>query len=133
MQPKEKLSFVENSTVRFNTIKRFETELKWINLLQSASPLGFKDNIYHEVNISKMPGFDVFSLLEFRKRKSRSHGKRQQGNAKRTRCAVQKSNTCLNDSSTMLREHGQHAMFSFLSSLRIPALLGITKCMKLHF
>ena len=66
MQPVEKLSYAENSTVRFNTIKRFETGLKWIKLLQSASPLTFSDNIYHEVNISKMPDFDVFSLLEFR-------------------------------------------------------------------
>ena len=43
----------ETSTVRFNIIKRFDTELKWIKLLQSASPLGFTDNIYHERNISK--------------------------------------------------------------------------------
>ena len=69
VQPVEKLIFDENSSVRFNTIKRFETELKWIKLLQSASPLGFNDNIYQEGNISKMPDFDVFSLL--------SHGKGQ--------------------------------------------------------
>ena len=31
VQPVEKLSFDENSTVRFNTIKRFETELNWYN------------------------------------------------------------------------------------------------------
>ena len=42
-------------------------------------PLGFNDNIYHEGNISKMPDFDVFSLLEIRKRKSRSHGIRKKG------------------------------------------------------
>ena len=73
MQPVENLSYDENSTVRFNTIKRFETELKWVKSLQSYSPLGFNDNIYNdcEGNISKMPDFDVFSLLEFRKRKSR--------------------------------------------------------------
>ena len=51
------------------TIKRLENELKWIKLLQSASPLDFNDNIYHEGNIPKMPDFDVFSLLEIRKRK----------------------------------------------------------------
>ena len=62
VQPVEKLIYDENSSVRFNTIKRFETELKWIKLLQSASPLGFNDNIYQEGNISKMPDFDVFSL-----------------------------------------------------------------------
>ena len=75
MQPVEKLIYDENSSVRFNTIKRFESELTWIKLLQSASPLGFNDNIYQEGNISKMPDFDVFSLLEIRKRKRRSHGK----------------------------------------------------------
>ena len=76
VQPVEKLIFDENSSVRFNTIKRFETELKWIKLLQSASPLGFNDDIYQEGNISKMPDFNVLSLLEIRKRKRRSHGKR---------------------------------------------------------
>ena len=62
----EKLIYDENSSVRFNTIKRLETELKWIKLLQSASPLGFNDNIFQKGNISKMPDFDVFSLLEIR-------------------------------------------------------------------
>ena len=75
VQPVEKLIYDENSSVRFNTIKKFETELKWIQLLQSASPLRFNDNIYQEGNISKMPDFDVFSLLEIRKRRRRSHGK----------------------------------------------------------
>ena len=60
VQPMEKLSYDKNSTVRFNTINRFETELKWIKLLQSASPLGFNDNIYRENNISKMPGLMCF-------------------------------------------------------------------------
>ena len=83
VQPVEKMIYDENSSVRFNTIKRFETELKWINFLQSASPLGFNDNIYQEGNISKMPDFDVFSLLEIRKRKRRYHGKRQKGIDKR--------------------------------------------------
>ena len=64
MQPVEKLFYDENSSVRFNTIKRLEIELEWIKLLQSAFPLGYNDNIYQEGNISKMPDFDVFSLLE---------------------------------------------------------------------
>ena len=79
----EKLIYDENSSVKSNTIKRLETELKWIKVLQSASPLGFNDNIYQEGNISKMPDFDVFSLLEIRKRKRKFHGKRQKGNDKR--------------------------------------------------
>ena len=69
-----------------------------------------------------MPDFDVFSLLEIRKRKRRSHGKRHKANVKRKRCAAQKSGTSLYKLSSKLREHGQHAMLSFLSSLPIPVL-----------
>ena len=61
----EKISYDENSSGRFKNIKRFETELKWIKLLQTPFPLGFNDNIYHEGNISKMPDFDVLTLPEF--------------------------------------------------------------------
>ena len=122
VQPVEKLIYDENSSVRFNTIKRFETELKWIKLLQSASPLGFNDNIYQEGNISEMPDFDMLSLLEIRKRKRRSHGLRQKGNDKRKRCAPKKSDTSLNNLLSKLREHGRHAILSFLSSLPIPVL-----------
>ena len=143
VQPVEKLIYDENSSVKFNTIKRLETELKWIKLLQSASPLGFNDNTYQEGNISIMPDFDVFSLLEIRKAKRRSHGKRQKENDKRKRCAAQKSGTSLYNLSSKLREHGRHAMLSFLSSHPIPVLafwilrligfmIGITKCMRLH-
>ena len=101
VQPVEKLIYDENSLVRFNTIKRLETELKWIKLLQSASPLGFDNNFYQKGNISKMPDFDVcfFFLLKIRKRKRRSHGKRQKGNDKRKSCAAQKSGTSLNNQS----------------------------------
>ena len=122
LQPVEKIVYDENSSVRFNTIKRFETEVKWIKVLQSASPLGFNDNIYQDGNISKMPDFDVFSLLEIRKRKRRSHGKRQIGNDKCKKSAAEKSGTSLNNLSSKLREHGRHAMLSFLSSLPIPVL-----------
>ena len=103
VQPVDKFIYGENSSVRFNTIKMLETELKWIQSLQSASPLGFNDNIYQEGNISKMPDFDVLSLLEFRKRKRRSHSKRQKGNDKCKRCAAQKSGTSLNNLSSKLR------------------------------
>ena len=71
VQPVEKISYDENSSVRLKNIKRFETELKWIKLLQTPFPLGFNDNIYHEGIISKM------TLSESRKRKSRSHGRRK--------------------------------------------------------
>ena len=39
-------------------------------------------NIYHQGNISKMPDFDVFSLLDIRRRNRRSRGKRKNGNLK---------------------------------------------------
>ena len=84
----EKLIYDENSSVRFNTIRSLETELKWIKLLQSASPLGFNGNVYQEGKISKMSDFDVFPPLESQKRKRRSHGKRQKGNDKRKMCCT---------------------------------------------
>ena len=113
--------------------------------MQTAFPLGFNDSIYHEGNISEMPGFYVFSLLEIRKRMSRSHAKRQKGNGRRKICTAQNSNVYNNDLSTKLREHGRHAILSFLSSLPIPVFyafwilrrkgftIGIAKCMRLHF
>ena len=64
-----------------------------------------------------MPDFDVFSLLEIRKRKSRSHGIRKKGNGKRKERAVKRSNTSLKDLSKVLEDHGRHSMLSFLSSL----------------
>ena len=73
----KKIHYIVNSTARFKIIKRYETELKWIKSLQTPFPLGFNDNIYHEDNISKMPDFDIFSLLECRKGKTRSHGTRK--------------------------------------------------------
>ena len=69
-----------------------------------------------------MPDFDVFSLLEIRKRRRRSHGKRQKVNDKRKRCAAQKAGTSLNNLSSKLREHGRRAMLSFLCSRPIPVL-----------
>ena len=122
VQSVEKLTYDKNSSSRFKIIKRHETELKWIKLLQTPFPLGFNDNIYHEGNISKMPEFDVFSLLEIRKRKSRSHGIRKKGNGKRKKCAVKRSNTSLKDLSKVLEDHGRHCMLSFLSSLPISVL-----------
>ena len=109
----EKLTYDKNSSSRFKIIKRHETELKWIQLLQTPFPLGFNDNIYHESNFSKMPDFDVFSLLEIRKRKSRSHGIRKKGNGKRKKRAVKRSNTSLKDLSKVLENHGRHSMISF--------------------
>ena len=94
----------------------------WMKLLQTPFPLGFNDNIYHEGNISKMPDFDVFSLFEIRKRKSRSHGIRKKSNGKRKKRAVKRSNTSLKDLSKVLEDHGRHCMLSIISSLPISVL-----------
>ena len=58
----------DNSTKRYRNILRHELELKWIKLLQTPHPLRFNDNIYHEGNISRLPDFGVFSLIDIRKR-----------------------------------------------------------------
>ena len=60
-----------------------------------------------------MPGFDVFYLLEIRKRKSRSHGIRKKGNGKQKKRAVKRSCTSLKDLSKVLEDHGRHSMLSF--------------------
>ena len=78
----EKLTYDKISSSTFKIITRHETKLKWINLLQTPFQLGFNDTIYDEGNISKTTDFDVASLLEIRKRKSRSHGIREKGNGK---------------------------------------------------
>ena len=126
VQPVEKITYDANSTSRFKIIKRHETELKWIKLLQTPYPLGFNDNIYHEGNLSKMPDFDVFfSLLDFRKRTARSHGIKKNGNCKR-KSRVQKSADCtLRELTTKVDVHGRHCMFSYLSSLPISVLRSL--------
>ena len=70
-----------------------------------------------------MPDFDDFSVLECKKRKSRYHGKRKNGNIKRKICLEKRLFTSLNDLSFALTDQGQHGLFSFLSSLPISVLL----------
>ena len=62
-----------------------------------------------------------FSVLECKKRKSRSHGKRKNGNINKI-CTEKRLNTSLKDLSLALTNHGQHGLFSFLSSLPISVL-----------
>ena len=64
VQPVKEMIFNSNPTERYKNIFRHENELKWIKTLQTLFPIVFNDNIYHEGNISKMPDFDVFSLLD---------------------------------------------------------------------
>ena len=66
-----------------------------------------------------------FSVLECKKRKSRSHGKRKNGNIKRKICTEKRLNTSLKDHSLALTNHGRHGLFSFLSSLPISVLRNL--------
>ena len=87
--------------------------------MQIPFPLGFNDNIYHEGNISKMPDVGDFSVLECKSRKSRSHGKRKNGNIMRKIYTEKSLNISLKDLSLALTNHGRHGLFAFLSSLPI--------------
>ena len=103
---------------------RHEAELKWTKALQTPFPLGFNDNIYHEGNISKMPDFDVFSLLEVRKRNCRSRGKRKNGNLKRkhkNKIVWTLTNLC------RILTSGRHQLLSKLSWLSIASLRILIK------
>ena len=115
VQPVEKIIHKSNSTERLKNILTHELELKWIKRLQTPFPLGFNDNIYHEVNISIMPDFDAFSLLDIKKRNKRSHGKRKNGNFKR-------KHKNLFFYLNILLNSGRHQMLSKLASLSISSL-----------
>ena len=117
VQPVEKIIHKSNSTERFKNILRNELELKWIKRLQTPFPLGLNDNIYHEGNISKMPDFDAFSLLDIKKRNKRSHGKPKNGNFKRKHKTV----LSLSDLNILLNSE-RHQMLSKLASLSVSSL-----------
>ena len=64
-----------------------------------------------------MPDFDVFSLLDIKKRKRRSHGKRKNGNFK----CKHKTVLTLSELNKLLK-FGRHNMLSRLSSLSISSV-----------
>ena len=72
-----------------------------------------------------MPGFDVFSLLEFRKCTARSHGIKKNGNCKRKSRLQKLANCTLRDLAAELDVHGRHCMLSYLSSLPISILRSL--------
>ena len=67
----------------------------------------------------------IFLFWNVKKRKSRSHGKRKNGNIKRKICTEKRLNTSLKDLSLALTNHGRHGLFSFLSSLPISVLRNL--------
>ena len=119
VQPVEEMIFNSNSTERYKNIFRHGTEFKWIKSLQTPFSLGFNDNIYHEGNISNMPDFDVFSLLDIRRCNRRSRGKRKNGDLKRKH--KNKTFWTLADLWKILKS-GRHQMLSKVSSLSIASL-----------
>ena len=66
-----------------------------------------------------------FLFLECKKRKSRSHGKRKNGNFKRKICTEKRINTYLKDLSITLNNHGWHGLLLFLSTLHISVLRNL--------
>ena len=121
VQPVEHLSYDSTTTSSFKSKSRFIAELNWIKKLQTPFPLGLNDNIYQTGNISKDPTINIFSILSIRKRKSRSHGIRKNGNVKRK----SRQTMSILDLHTIRLTSGQHIMLSRLSSLSISALREI--------
>ena len=64
-----------------------------------------------------MPAFNVFSLIEVRKRTARSHGIKINGNSKRKSRVQKLANCTFRDPAAKLDVHGRHCMLSYLSSL----------------
>ena len=65
-----------------------------------------------KVTFLKCQTFDVFfSVLECKKRKSRSHGKCKNGNIKRKICTEKRLNTSLKDLSLALTNHCRYGLF----------------------
>lgn len=117
-QPIEHLYFDNNATSRFKSKARFVAELNWIKKLQTPFPLGLNDNIYQSGNISRDHSIDIFSIFDARKRKSRSHGTRKNGNIRRKSRIL----TSLADLHLLRVQCGTHKMLSQLCTLPIAVL-----------
>ena len=121
IQSVEHLTYDKDATSSFKAKSRFIAELNWIRNLQTPFPLGLNDNIYQTGNISKDPKIDIFSIFSIRKRKSRSHGIRKNGNVKRKA----RLKISILDLHNLRINTGKHAMLSRLSSLSISTLKDI--------
>ena len=78
-----------------------------------------------KVTFQKCQILVFFLFWNVKKRKSRSHGKRKNGNVKRKICTEKRLNTSLKDLSLALTNHGWHGLFSFFSSLPILVLRNL--------
>ena len=71
--------------------------------------------MYHQGNVYKMPDFDLFSLLDIRRRNRSSRGKRKNGNLKR----AHKNKTFWTFTELWkILKSGRHQMLSKLSLLK---------------
>lgn len=121
IQPVEQLTFDANVTETYKFKARCIAELAWIKRLQTPYPLGLNDNIYSIGNISKSDKIDIFSLFHERKRKTRSHGKRRNGNLKRRHRRVINLEQCY----SIFLNNGKHRLLSTLSSLSVSTLRSL--------
>ena len=121
IQPVEQVSYDDNTTSSFKSKARLIAEFKWIQNLQTPFPLGLNDNIFQSGNISKDPSIDIFSIFSQRKRRSRSHGVRINGNIKRK----SRRTSNLNELNQLLNRAGKHVMLSRLSQLGLSSLKKI--------
>jgi hypothetical protein len=92
--------------------------LKWIKNLQTPFPFGLNDNIFQESNLSKDSTINFFSILNIRKRKSRSHRIRKNGNIKRK----SRITMSVSDLNNILTNSVKHAMLSRLTSISLRSL-----------
>ena len=86
--------------------------------MQTPYPLGLNDNIYQVGNISRDANIDIFSLCSVRKRKARSHGRRQNRNIRRKN----RANLSLIHLNVVRQQSGTHAMLSVLASTSVSIL-----------
>ena len=113
IQPVEQIVYDKNATSSFKIKARHLAEFNWIKNLQSPFPLGLNDNIFQEGNISRNPDIDIFSILNIRKRKSRSHGIMRNGDIKRK----SRVHLSIADLNLILSKSGRHQMLSRLTSI----------------
>ena len=122
IQPGEKNIYDPNSSSRSKNIKRHETELKWIKNLQSPFQVLM---IIYTMKVIFLKCLILMGFFSFGMQKSRSHGKRKNGNIKRKSCTEKRINTSLKYLSIALNNHGRHGLLSFLSSLPISVLRNL--------
>ena len=123
VQPVEHLIYSNDDSNSFKYQSRCMAELNWIKSLQTPFPLGLNDNIYQQGNISKDPSIDIFNITSVRKRKTRSHGLRINGNIKKRSRQV----LSITDLHNIYNSFGKHKMLSRLTSLSLTSLREIDK------